>query len=1217
MRKGRQPPPAPRTKADALARVAQLERQVRRLERRLAEATGRVEDAARVRARVLRAIEARNRDLSEVLTQQAVTSAVLKVISRSAFDLQPVLEILIENAVRLCDADKGLIYRPDGDVYTVAASRGHSPQWLELVNQYPIRRDRGSATGRAVLDRRTIHIPDVQLDPEYRWAEDQRSDERMHRTILAVPMLREGDVLGVIVIRRTEVQPFTDRQVELVETFADQAVIAIEKARALTALEARNAALTESLGRETATSEILRVIARSPTEVESVFDAVVANAARLCGANDVMVLLVDGDDLRATAGAGPLYRSVSLPSDFRFRLTRDSVAARAVIDRTTIHTHDLLAEPEEEFRTGRELAQRFGHRTMLAVPLLRDGVPLGVICAFRFEVRPFPDQQIALLRTFADQAVIAIENTRLFTELQARNRALTQSLDRQTATADVLRIIAQSPADLQPVLDAIAASAVRLCQASDAVIERLEGDRFYNAAHAGTQMKGLVGRPLPLTRRFPGGRAVLDRERVVIDDIQRVAEREYPDTLELLQLNTIGSVAEIPLLGESGPLGSLAVLRAEVRPFTDTEIALLETFAAQAVIAIENVRLFRALEERNRALAEALEQQTGTSEILQVISSSPTDVGPVFAAMAASARRLCRADDATIFQIDAGRLRLVAHEGAVPLGPIGQFTVPLMRGSLTGRVAMDRRTIQIADHQVEEEEYPEGTAIARRYGVRTMLGVPLLRAGEAVGVIALRRTEVRPFAERQVELLKTFADQAVIAIENVRLFRELEARNQDLGEALEQQTATAEILRVIGTSPTDVQPVFEGIARSAVGVCGALGCVVFVIEGDMARVAATHGLPPERVERFRAEFPVALAAAHDIERVVRERSIFHLADIENNPAATPQHVEIARLGGYRTRLMVPMVRGESALGLIAVTREAATPFPDRQVGLLRTFADQAVIAIDNVRLFRELGARNRDLGEALERQTATAEILRAISQAQTDVQPVFETIAESALRLFGAGGVLVWRYDGELLHLAATRGGSPGSGEAVMERWRVPRRPDATVGLLHRVVSARAIQHIADVETDSSVEPVLLQGARERGWRSTLQVPMLRGGDVLGIIGVSRAEPGAFAPADIALLQTFADQAVIAVENARLLTELQARNKDLGEALERQTATAEILRAISRAQTDVQPVFEVIADSAMRLLGAWAGGPGAARPSCRVSGRPFAPPSSWSSAGPS
>src|SRR5260370_8944821 len=213
-------------------------------------------------------------------------------------------------------------------------------------------------------------------------------------------------------------------------------------------------------------------------------------------------------------------------------------------------------------------------RTSLAVPMLKEGRLVGALTFHRREVRPFTEAQIALIKIFADQAVIAIENVRLFKELEARNGELTTALDRQTATADVLRIIAQSPTELQPVLDSIATSAVRLCAASDAVIERLEGDHFYNAAHAGAQMKGLMGLPLPLTRRFPGGRAILDRKRIIIDDIQLVAESEYPDTLELLKLNTVHSCAEIPLLSEGKPLGNLAVLRARDPPSTDTALAL-------------------------------------------------------------------------------------------------------------------------------------------------------------------------------------------------------------------------------------------------------------------------------------------------------------------------------------------------------------------------------------------------------------------------------------------------------------------------------------------------------------------------------------------------------------------------------------------------------------------------------------------------------------------
>src|SRR5262249_27974126 len=333
-------------------------------------------------------------------------------------------------------------------------------------------------------------------------------------------------------------------------------------------------------------------------------------------------------------------------------------------------------------------------------------------------------------------------NVRLFKELQTRNRDLTTALDRQTATADVLRIIAQSPTELQPVLDAIATSAVRLCAASDAVIERLEGDRLYNAAHAGSQMKGLVGLPLPLTRQFPGGRAILDRKPVILDDIHLVAQSEYPDTLELLKLNTVHSCAEIPLLSEGKPLGSLAVLRAEVRPFTDTEIALLQTFADQAVIAIENVRLFKELEARNRDLSEALEQQTATAEILRVISTSPTNLQPVLDTLVASAARFCGAHDALLFQPEEGNLRVVAHHGPIPAFVPDPRPVKISRENVRGRAFLDRQTVHVPDVQAAPEEFPIGSAEAREHGHRTILSVPLLREGAAVGLIHLRRTEV-------------------------------------------------------------------------------------------------------------------------------------------------------------------------------------------------------------------------------------------------------------------------------------------------------------------------------------------------------------------------------------------------------------------------------------------------------------------------------------------
>jgi two-component system, NtrC family, sensor kinase len=347
---------------------------------------------------------------------------------------------------------------------------------------------------------------------------------------------------------------------------------------------------------------------------------------------------------------------------------------------------------------------------------------------------------------------------------------------------------------------------------------------------------------------------------------------------------------------------------------------------------VSTVRDNQSVQQLTRELAEAREQQAASAEILRVLSGSPRDLRRVCAEIAASAARLCEANDAAIGQVDGNDLHLIAHHGPIPTTAV----VPLRRGALPARAALDRQIIHIPDLQAETAEYPdEGSDRARRLGFRTILAVPLIRAGQAIGTISIRRTEVRPFADRQIDLLKTFADQAAIAIENVRLFTELEEKNYALTEAyrqvsgaLERETAASEILRVIGCSPTDVQPVFETIARSSVSVCGALECVLFVVDGGMIRVAATHGVRPERLERFRCDYPVPLEAAIDTAQTIRHRRMFHLADIENNPDATAADIEHARRAGYRTRLMVPMVRGDRTLGLIGVTRADPTPFPD-------------------------------------------------------------------------------------------------------------------------------------------------------------------------------------------------------------------------------------------------------------------------------------------------
>jgi signal transduction histidine kinase len=379
------------------------------------------------------------RERDEALEQQATTSEILKVISRSTFDLQPVLESLLEKAVRLCGADRGLIMRQDGDLYRVAASYGHSDEFLEgVVKRNPIHQDRSSATGRAVLERRVVHIHDTLADPEYRWGKDHRGEEGMHRTILAVPMLKADTIIGVILIRRTQVQPFTDKQIALLSNFAAQAVIAIENTRLFQAEQQRTRELTESLEQQTATSEVLQIISSSPGDLKPVFESLLANATRICEANFGMLYRFDDGVFRAEAVRDAAPAFVSYLRSNPPRADPRNALGRVLQTKQPVHVVDIKAEPAYAEREPARVAtvELAGARTFLAVPMLKEDQLIGCIAIYRKEVRPFSDKQIALVTSFASQAVIAIENTRLLTELRQRTDELAQRQAELSVTFD-------------------------------------------------------------------------------------------------------------------------------------------------------------------------------------------------------------------------------------------------------------------------------------------------------------------------------------------------------------------------------------------------------------------------------------------------------------------------------------------------------------------------------------------------------------------------------------------------------------------------------------------------------------------------------------------------------------------------------------------------------------------------------------------------------------
>jgi GAF domain-containing protein len=417
--------------------------------------------------------------------------------------------------------------------------------------------------------------------------------------------------------------------------------------------------------------------------------------------------------------------------------------------------------------------------------------------------------------------------------------------------------------------------------------------------------------------------------------------------------------------------------------------------------------------------------------------------------------------------------------------------------------------------------FPEGREFARRSVTRRFPWC-LLEIAIGVGI----ELEAHPFSDQQIALLQTFADQAVIAIQNVCLFQELEGRNRELTETLEQQTATGEILRVISSSPTDVQPVFDAIVESAVRLCEAFAGALLRFDGELLHQGAVRGPGREQIlQAWVNFFPYRPGPEVAIGQAVLEHRVIHVEDVLSLPA-NPLREATQRAGGYRAFLAVPMLRDATVVGVIACWRAEARAFSERQISLVETFADQAVIAIENVRLFTELEARNRDLTTALDRQTATSEILRVISGALVDVQPVFDTIVASAVRLCSARMGALYRFQVDLVHLAAHHNYPLEVLEVLQQMHPRPPRRDQASG---RAILDRAVAQIEDTLADAQY-PTNVAST----FRSLLAVPMLRDGAPIGAIVISRSEPGRFSDGHIALLQTFADQAVIAIENVRL-----------------------------------------------------------------------------------
>ena len=702
-------------------------------------------------------------ELRQSLEQQTATADVLKIISSSPGELQPVFNAMLENATRICEAKFGTLFRFDGKAFHRAAGIGVPSALAEFQKKRgAYLPESGTLLDRVLQTRKVAHSPDYAAEP----IPGNAAKLGGARSTVAVPMLKDSELVGAIIIYRQEVKPFTDKQIELVQNFAAQAVIAIENTRLFNELR-------QSLEQQTATADVLKIISSSPGELQPVFNAMLENATRICEAKFGTLFRFDGKAFHRAAGIGvPSALAEFQKKRGAYLPESGTLLDRVLQTRKVAHSPDYAAEPIPG-----NAAKLGGARSTVAVPMLKDSELVGAIIIYRQEVKPFTDKQIELVQNFAAQAVIAIENTRLFNELR-------QSLEQQTATADVLKIISSSPGELQPVFNAMLENATRICEAKFGVLFLCEGDAVRAIAMHGAPQsyvderhRNPVFQPAPAT--------TLARALATKKPVQDADALNQPQRGAIVNLAGARTILSVPMLKENELVGAIVIYRQDVQPFTDKQIELVQNFASQAVIAIDNTRLLNDLRE-------SLKQQTATSEVLKVISSSPAELEPVFHSMLMKAVQICEAKFGVLFRCyDDTEFHAAAWVGVPPayeqsLRQRGSFR-PNADAPL-GRLLRTKELVHTADELVEQSNSPA----AKYGGARSLIAVPMRKENELVGALVIYRTEVRPFTDKQIELVQNFATQAIIAIENARLLNDLNKLNQQLEQRVTDQVGEIE-----------------------------------------------------------------------------------------------------------------------------------------------------------------------------------------------------------------------------------------------------------------------------------------------------------------------------------------------------------------------------------------------------------------------------------------
>ncbi|WP_204325979.1 GAF domain-containing protein [Sulfitobacter sediminilitoris] len=1135
------------------------------------------------------------REVQTRLEREAASREILEVISQTRDDGQPVFQSILKNASRLCQAPLAFLSLADHDRdrVTIPANIGTRQAFGDILANFdePLTGSDLVAI-RPMLDGQIIRQDDIADDPLYFRDRNARRVAMVEvegaRSVLAVPLMREGRGLGVIVLYRREVSPFSDDDVDLIRTFAAQAVIALENVSQFRAVQQRTAEVEEALEYQMATAEVLDVISRSPDNLIPVLQAILQVSSRICRLPDAFVSLLDPAD-----GRFHVISQINISQAFHtflkenpFKPGTRSATARAAFTGKTSYIEDMIVDPDYQLDIA---VKSEDYRSVLAVPLNRDGETIGVITLGGREAASFTTSQVDLMETFAAQAIIAIGNARLFDEVQQRTAEVEEALVREQASAEILQVINEATTDLQPVFDLIAVKSAELCRAKYCVLDRFDGAALHFCAQHGfpaEKVPELVADyPITAAKGHMATEVAKSGEIIHFEDGQAADyyDPEYAAAVGFRRL--LG----VPIKADGRVWGAITLAWPDTTPPTTSNIELVQSFAAQASIAIENVRLLRETQERTAEVEEALEYQKASSEVLEVISRSPDRVQPVLDAILDVVARIMRHKGGYIALLNEEtgffEPQAVSHASPEMARIVWESKLAADDTTTTGRVAVTGKTVHIPDL---EQDANYGWADKAQVGeYASTVGVPLNNHGRTVGVITVAHTRKNSFTDKQIALFETFAAQAVIALNNAKLFDEVQKRTAEVEESLEYQTATSEVLGVISRSPNAVEPVLEAILEVAARLCTPqYGYIALLDAADgLYHIHNTHGVDKD-FKAFLAANPVRPVHGSSTGREALLGETVYIRNTETDESY--EWKEASRKGGYLSSLAVPLMREGKCVGVIALADEKAEAYSDRQIRLLETFASQAVIALNNTRLFTALEERTAEVEEALERQKVTSEILRAISQSPTDVQPVMETIVSNATQLIHADMAIFHLRDEDYYFPAA---GSGPNGVLITERVQegarqlakrfsadglplLPLAPEQNFP--SRAMVSGEVQHITDWP-NADIPAHEVERGKQLGLTSAIYIPLVQGGTCLGSLALGSTTETSFSEQDIALAKSFCDQAVIALRNTQLFVQTQ-------EALEQQTASAEILSVISQSVEDTKPVFEKILDSCERLI---------------------------------